>query len=211
VFTGDEYGEGGAFIAEALRVQKVKASFFFTGRFYRNTGFQSIISLLKKEGHYLGAHSDQHLLYADWSKRDSLLVSEEEFKKDLDNNYSVMKNFGISRSSASLFLPSYECYNDSIVSWSRKLGLHLINFTPGTLSHTDYTEARARNYRSSAVIWNSIIEYEQKSSSHLNGFILLMHIGAGPGRRDKFFHQLPALLQWLRIKGYKPVRINELL
>jgi hypothetical protein len=38
-----------------------------------------------------------------------------------------------------------------------------------------------------------------------------MHIGAGPGRRDKFFHKLPALLNWLKLKGYKPVRIDELL
>jgi peptidoglycan/xylan/chitin deacetylase (PgdA/CDA1 family) len=166
---------------------------------------------LKKEGHYFGAHSDQHLLYANWSKRDSLLVSEEEFKKDLENNYSVMKNFGITKKAASLFLPPYEWYNDSIIAWSAKESLRLINYSAGTLSHTDYTDTAAKNYRSTQVIWNSILDLEEKSSSHLNGFILLMHIGAGPGRRDKFFHKLPALLNWLKLKGYKPVRIDELL
>ncbi len=80
-----------------------------------------------------------------------------------------------------------------------------------TLSHTDYTDTAAKNYRSTQVIWNSILDLEEKSSSHLNGFILLMHIGAGPGRRDKFFHKLPALLNWLKLKRYKPVRIDELL
>ncbi len=36
VFTGDEFAEGGNSILQALDNEKVKASFFFTGRFYRN-------------------------------------------------------------------------------------------------------------------------------------------------------------------------------
>ena len=70
VFTGDEYAEGGIFIAQTLMQEKIKASFFFTGRFYRNLSFKNSIEQLRKDGHYLGAHSDQHLLYCDWNKRE---------------------------------------------------------------------------------------------------------------------------------------------
>ncbi|RYG31953.1 MAG: polysaccharide deacetylase family protein, partial [Chitinophagaceae bacterium] len=114
VFTGDEFGDGGNFIDEILRKQKVKASFFLTGRFYRNASFSSTIRQLKRNGHYLGAHSDQHLLYCDWKKRDSLLVTKQQFKNDLEANYAAMKQYGIQEAHARYFLPPYEWYNDTI-------------------------------------------------------------------------------------------------
>jgi peptidoglycan/xylan/chitin deacetylase (PgdA/CDA1 family) len=85
-----------------------------------------------------------------------------------------------------------------------------MNYTPGTLSHADYTTSSDKNYRSSDDIYRSIGDYEQKYPSGLNGFILLMHIGAGPKRTDKFYHRLPQLVQWLKNKGYQFVRVDEL-
>jgi peptidoglycan/xylan/chitin deacetylase (PgdA/CDA1 family) len=194
-----------------LKEYHTKASFFFTGRFYRNSAFKPIIQQLKKQGHYLGAHSDAHLLYCDWSKRDSLFVSRNEFRTDLSNNYAVMQSFGITKKDAHYFLPPYEWYNDTIATWTKEMGLQLINYTPGTVSHADYTTPEATNYRSSTTIWNSIQSFEITHNTSLNGFILLLHIGTDPKRIDKFYYQLPLLLQWLKDKGYKLVRIDELL
>src|SRR5258706_6132736 len=67
VFTGHEFAEGGSFIANALQKEKIKASFFFTGDFYRNDHFKKMIRELKLNGNYLGPHSDKHLLYCDWN------------------------------------------------------------------------------------------------------------------------------------------------
>jgi endoglucanase len=39
VFTGDEFGDGLSSIAATLNEEKVKGSFFLTGRFYRNKEF----------------------------------------------------------------------------------------------------------------------------------------------------------------------------
>lgn len=166
---------------------------------------------MKKAGHYLGAHSDQHLLYCDWSKRDSLLVTEEQFRQDLHHNYQAMQEAGISRPGAPYFLPPYEWYNDTIAAWTRKEGLHLINFTPGTLSTADYTTPQMKNYRSSDAILASIKQLEQRSASGLNGFILLLHIGTDPQRIDKMYAKLDELLTWLSQKRYKPVRVDWLL
>lgn len=211
VFTGDAYAEGGPDIIKALRQNKARASFFLTGRFYRNPAFKNLIIQLKNEGHYLGAHSNDHLLYADWNNRDSLLVTKSQFLTDLSENYAEMERFGITPASAHYFLPPYEWYNDSIASWTKQAGLQLVNFTPGTLSHTDYTTSSDKNYRSSDEILQSIRRYEQAHQSGLNGFILLMHVGAGPGRTDKFYQKLPALLKYLHEKGYQVVGIDELL
>jgi len=149
-------------------------------------------------------------LYCDWTKRDSLLVTEQEFKKDLLENYKKMTTFGISKKQAPYFLPPYEWYNDTIAAWTKELDLQLINYTPGSLSHADYTTPDAKNYRSSATIYQSIIDYEKNSSNGLNGAILLMHIGTDPKRTDKLYHFLPQLLQWLSEKKYNLVNVSRL-
>src|SRR4051794_21781199 len=85
-FTGDEYGDGLSTITKTLQQQNIKASFFFTGRFYRNTSFQSCLLKLAKNGNYLSLHSNEHLLYCDWNKRDSLLVAEDSVTTDIQKN-----------------------------------------------------------------------------------------------------------------------------
>jgi peptidoglycan/xylan/chitin deacetylase (PgdA/CDA1 family) len=138
-------------------------------------------------------------------------VTKHQFKSDLQKSYDELKRFGISKSSAHFFLPPYEWYNDSIAAWTKEMNLQLINYTPGTLSHADYTTPDEKNYRSSDVIYKSIIDYEQNYLPGLNGFILLMHIGTDAKRTDKFYQRLPQLIQWLKAKGYTLVRIDELL
>ncbi len=212
VFTGDEYADGGEAVITTLSERKLKGSFFLTGKFYRNTQFKSLIKQLKRNGHYLGAHSDQHLLYCDWTKRDSLLVRPDEFEKDLNENYAAMDLFGIERKDAVYFLPPYEWYNKSIVRWTNKQGLQLVNFSPGTRSAADYTYPEMNErYLSSDQIYQSIISYEQKDKNGLNGFILLVHIGTDPRRTDKFYSKLGQLIDELKGKGYRFVRVDELL
>jgi peptidoglycan/xylan/chitin deacetylase (PgdA/CDA1 family) len=212
VFTGDSFAEGAESINTILRNHKIQASFFFTGNFYRNEAFAANIETLIKDSHFLGAHSDQHLLYCDWNNRDSLLVTRDEFRIDVLNNYKALNEFGVTSIEAHYYLPPYEWYNDSISIWTKELGLELINYTYGTLSHTDYTTPDMKAYRSSKEIYNSIIEYEENTRSGLNGFILLFHIGTEEGRKDKFYrNSLEQLIKELSDRGYSFKRIDELL
>ncbi|MFV1980753.1 MAG: DUF3604 domain-containing protein, partial [Rhodothermia bacterium] len=105
VFTGDEFADGVDHIREVLAEQNVQGSFFFTGNFYRNPEFAAGIRALAADGHYLGAHSDRHLLYNSWENRDSLLVSKEELTQDVLDNYAEMARFGVARSEARYFMP----------------------------------------------------------------------------------------------------------
>jgi len=198
-------------IADILSRNHVKGSFFLTGNFYKTPAFNSIIKRLKKDGHYLGAHSDQHLLYADWNKRDSLLVTKEKFVKDLNKNYKRMKSFDIDKKDAHYFLPPYEWYNESLVKWTNELGLELMNFSGGTRSAADYTYPGMNGYRSSDEIYTSIMNYEQEDPNGLNGFILLTHIGTDDRRIDKFYLKLDSLIHELKNKGYSFHAIDELL
>lgn len=211
VFTGDAYAEGGLHIARVLQRQGIKASFFFTGTFYRNPEFKAILEALIQDKHYLGAHSDRHLLYCSWENRDSLLVSREEFRQDLLNNYVAMNQLGIRKKDAPYYLPPYEWYNDSIASWTRSMDLQLVNYTYGTLSHADYTLPATRGYRSSREIFDSILEHEAGDPHGLNGFILLCHVGTEEQRTDKFYLLLEELIIQLKHLGYRFKRIDELL
>jgi len=219
VFTGHEFAEGGDFINQILKQQKVNASFFFTGDFYNNYSNEKLINRLLKDKNFLGNHSDKHLLYCDWNNRDSLLVDQSQFYSDLFGLFERLGHLAEDPKDPSapskpfnkFFLPPYEWYNDSIAKWCSEAKVQLINYTPGTLSHADYTTPKDKNYRSSETIYNSVINYEKSKPAGLNGFILLMHIGAGPGRTDKFYTRLPALIKYLKQKGYQFQTVDQLL
>ncbi|RQO78596.1 cellulase [Pedobacter sp. KBW01] len=210
VFTGDEFVDGGEKIRTVLAQEGVKASFFLTGNFYRNKNFSALIKGLKKDGHYLGPHSDKHLLYCDWGKRDSLLVTQATFVNDLKANYTAMEAFGITKQAATYFLPPYEWYNQVISNWTNEQGLQLVNFTPGTRSNADYTYPQmGKNYKTSTEIYQSITTFDETKPNGLNGFILLLHIGTDARRTDKFYSRLPELIGYLKNKGYKLDRIDN--
>lgn len=210
-FTGGDYNDGRHKVKRYLKRGKVKANFFFTGDFYRNKENRGLIRTLKRQGHYLGPHSDQHLLYASWENRDSLLVSKAVFKEDLLANYAIMAQFGIQMEEVTFFMPPYEWYNQQISDWTAELGLTLINFTPGTRSNADYTTPdMGKRYVNSVRIFESILQYEQQSSTGLNGFLLLIHIGTHPDRKDKFYNDLPRLLKILKKRGYQFSLLSQL-
>jgi len=207
VFTGHDFGEGFPVIEELLNRRGIKASFFFTGDFYRNPEFENLIKRLLKGGNYLGAHSDKHLLYCSWEKRDSLLVDHGTFDLDLDQNYKEMKKFGILKKDARWYMPPYEWYNRTIAAWTAERGLILVNFSPGTRSNADYTYPEMGDrYVPSEAITRSILEYEEKKG--MNGFILLIHPGTDPRRNDKYYLHLDSVLTILENKGYGFGRID---
>jgi peptidoglycan/xylan/chitin deacetylase (PgdA/CDA1 family) len=210
-FTGDSFAEGGPVILDALAKHNGKGSFFFTGKFLRNREFKPLIERIIKEGHYIGPHSDAHLLYCPWTGEKKTLVTKELFRSDLEKNLAGIEAFGLKRTQVKFWVPPYEWYNEEIVSWSNEMGMTLINFTPGTRSAVDYTPDEAKNFVSSQVIFDSILKKEKEDPNGLNGFLLLLHVGVGPKRTDKFHTRFGELLQVLDDKGYEFVRVDKFL
>lgn len=212
VFTADELGEGLPTIIRTLKNQGVKGSFFFTGRFYRNSAFANAIQVLKKEGHYLGPHSDQHLLYCDWIKRDSLLVTQQIFANDIQKNRQAMKAVGVKASKPGYFIPPFEWWNDSIAAWSTAQGLTLMNFTPGIRTNADYTWPEMGGaYKSSSWILNWLTDFATATADGLNGAVILIHAGTDARRSDKLYNRLEQIITFLQGRGYRFKRIDELL
>ena len=207
VFTAADKADGADRIISTLRKYNIKGGFFFTGEFFEL--YPDVVRRLVAEGHYVGSHSYGHLLYAPWGKRDSLLVTRQEFEEDMFKSYKVLREFGIT--DAPYFIPHYEHYNATISSWARQLGLQVINYTPGTLTNGDYTTPGMSRYFSSKEILGKIREYERTDPDGLNGHIMLIHFGTDPSRTDKFYDKLPGLIRELRRKGYSftPLKDND--
>ena len=211
VFTGGDYGEGTHEILDTLAARDVKGSFFLTGDFVRDRANSTAVHRMVAQGHCVGPHSDKHVLYCPWDERGRTLVSRREFEEDLLRNVRVLERMGWVRGPGTWWIPPYEWHNEEIAAWSEGLGFRLFCFTPGTLSHTDYMTDDDPRLVPNERILRSILDYAERESDGLNGFLLLSHVGAGPGRADKSFRLLPELLAELAGRGYAFARVDELL
>ncbi|HOB74076.1 MAG TPA: polysaccharide deacetylase family protein [Phycisphaerae bacterium] len=210
IFTGGEHGEGTPHILDVLRARGIKASFFVTGDFIRKDEHKPYLRRVVAEGHYLGPHSDTHPLYCPWEDRKRTLVTEEFFREDLQRNIEDLRRFGALKPGAPVwFIPPYEWFNEDQVEWARRMGVGLFNFTPGTGSNRDWAPEGHKSFVPGQVIMDDILAYERKNPDGLNGFLLLLHLGAQ--REDKAWRLLEPLVVELAQRGYRFVRVDEML
>lgn len=210
IFTGGDKGEGTPVILNTLAKKKIKASFFVTGDYVAQPGYDAYLTRIIQNGHYLGPHSHAHLLYAPWTNRDESLVTEQQFKDDLQQNIDELRAFGAMPEGKPIyFIPPYEWYNAQHAKWADEMGCVLFNYTPGSGSHRDWAPEGHSAFRPSTQILADILECEATSRHGLSGHLLLLHLGGE--REDKFYNLLGQLIDELRKRGYKFVRVDELL
>jgi endoglucanase len=209
VFTGDDCGEGTAHILDTLRAHRVKASFFVTGNYIEQPQLVPMLERMVSEGHYLGPHSQGHLQYCPWDERGRSLVTEQEFKDDLRANLRALRELGGAGGRPVYFIPPFEWYNARHVAWARDLDCLLFNYTPGSGSHRDWAPEGHAAFRPSRQIFTGILACEQTDPDGLGGHLLLLHLGSL--RDDKMYLLLDELIDTLHARGYKLVRVDELL
>lgn len=206
IFSADSTFEGAPLALDIMNKRNIKASFFFTGRFLRMAQHQKILQQIIAEGHYIGGHSDGHLLYADWDENRSTLVTPDSLVADLRLNYRELAKYGIDQSSAPYYLPPYEWYNAENVTAISSLSLQTINFTPGQWLSDDYTTPdMGKKYRTCDWLQKQLYEFEREQS--LDGALLLMHLGTHPARSDKLYLRLGEIIDYLASIGYKFSRL----
>lgn len=208
VFTADSMFQGGEKILKTLKKEKIKGSFFLTGNCLRMAEHKSLIGDIVAQGHYVGGHSDRHLLYAPWENRDSMLVSREVIMEDLKANSAELEEFGVPFNKSRWFLPPYEYYNSECVDVIRNMGYNVLNYTPGTATPADYTTPSMPNYRSSQNLIEKLYNYEKTLG--LDGAVLLIHPGVSDERTDRLYNRLGEIIQYLKKKGYSFKALNEL-
>ncbi len=208
LYTGHEFAEGMALVLDALNARGARASFFFTGDFLRRAEFAPLVRRVVREGHYLGPHSDRHLLYCSWDSPPKTLVSRAEFRRDVVRNVDEVVRFGVRRSSITYWVPAYEWANPDITLWAGELRLRTVGTVlAGTRANADYMCDDNPRFVPAARIVESVLERETEDG--LDGAELLMHVGAGPCRSDKLHTRLGGMLDELTRRGYRFLRIDE--
>lgn len=208
VFTADSMFQGGEKILKTLKKEKVKGSFFFTGNALRLEEHKNIIEKIIKEEHYVGGHSDSHMLYAEWSNRDSLIVTRQQILDDIIANARELEKFGVTKEMSRWFLPPYEYYNDETVRLTESLGYRVLNYTPGTATPADYTTPSMPSYKTSQQLIDKLYAFEKANG--LGGAIILIHPGVNEERIDRLYDRLGEIIQDLKDKGYSFKSLNEI-
>ena len=200
IFSADDTFEGAQSILQTLDNNHIKASFFLTGNCLREDKYIPVIREIIRNGHFVGAHSDRHLLYASWDNRLESLVTPDSLIADLQQNWVELAQYGIDISKVRYYLPPYEYYNNEHVRLIESLGQTVINFTPGLRTAADYTTPDMPNYKSSQELIDQLFEFEDDYG--LNGSIILIHPGTDERRTDKLYHRLDEIINRLKEKGY---------
>ena len=205
IFSADERFEGAQPILQTLDKNRVKASFFLTGNCLREEKFKPIIRKIIRKGHYVGGHSDNHLLYASWDDRQLSLVTPDSLIADFRQNMLELEKYGIAISKVRYFLPPYEYYNKESVLLIESQGQTVINFTSGLRTAADYTTPDMPNYKSSQELIDQLFAFEEEHG--LNGGIILIHPGTEDSRTDKLYLRLDEIIKRLKKKGYTLERL----
>ncbi len=210
IFTGGDYGEGTEHILRTLHQFGIKASFFLTGGFLAAPERRALVRRMCEEGHYVGPHSHTHPLYCAWEDRSRTLVSKKFFREDLRRNIEELRELGaLQQGLPVFFIPPYEWYNEEQVRWANQIGVVLFNFTLGSGSNRDWIPEGQKGFVPGEVIVQDILAYEQREPHGLNGFLLLLHLGAQ--RQDKVYLRLERLFGELQRRGYTFLRVDQML
>jgi peptidoglycan/xylan/chitin deacetylase (PgdA/CDA1 family) len=208
VFTADSLFQGAETIVKTLKKKKIKGSFFFTGNALRLEEHKDMIEKIIKDGHYVGGHSDSHMLYAEWSNRDSLIVTYDQILEDIKANAKELEKFGVTKQNSSWFLPPYEYYNRESVQLTESLGYKVLNYTPGTATPADYTTPSMKSYKSSQQLIDKLYAFEKQNG--LNGAIILIHPGVAEERTDRLYNRLGEIIEEMKLRGYSFKSLNEI-
>ena len=201
-FTADTNFNGAAAILKTLKKQKVKGNFFLTGNCLRYGPNQDVIRRIVAEGHYVGGHSDGHVLYCDWGPERPNLMSADSIINDLKANYAELAKFGVRREDARWFLPPYEHYNAFSVGVLEAMGVQVVNYTPGIGTPADYTTPDMKSYRPAQPLIDGLWKFEKEQG--LDGALLLIHPGIHPDRpeSERLYNRLDEIIRYLKKKGY---------
>ena len=201
-FTADENFNGAERVLNTLKKQQVKGNFFLTGNCMRHAPNREAIRRIVADGHYVGGHSDRHVLYCDWGAERPSLMHADSIISDLRANYAELAKFGVRREDARWFLPPYEHYNDFSVAILEAMGLHVVNYTPGIGTPADYTTPDMKNYRKAQTLIDGLWKFEREEG--LDGALLLIHPGVHPDRpeSERLYGRLDEIIRYLKKKGY---------
>lgn len=198
-------------VLNTLAEKEVKGSFFPTGNCFREEKYKSSIERIIKDGHYLSAHSNHHLLLCSYENRDSSLVTADSIKVDIAGMEKELERFGLKKEQYKWMIPPYEYYNQLSADVLRSLGYELANPTEGLETSLDWMGTDSPEYCSAQRLVQNIWDFDDEYG--LNGAIILIHAMNYPCRteEDRTYNHLGDIIDTLRIRGYGFKTFNDVI
>lgn len=201
-------------VLDILKEKDVKGSFFPTGCCFRQEKYKDAIQRIIDEGHYLSAHSNNHLELCSTDEQHRTLVSADSLAKDIAGMEAELAKFGLKKEQYRWMIPPYESYNKENADDLRNLGYMLCNPTYGIETSLDWAGPDSGQYCSAEELVSNIWLYDKIDTEHgLNGCIILIHAMNYPDRTDddRVYTHLGEIIDGLRDRGYGFKTFKDLL
>lgn len=203
IFTADSMFEGAPYALDVMAARGVRASFFLTGNFLRDTTRNdAMVRRIIADGHYVGPHGDRHILNADWDADRTTLASPDSVVADMLANIRLLSRYGIAADSARVVVPSFEWCNAAQSDALRRAGLLPVGPTPGIETYRDYTLPDMAEYQTADFMHRQLLQFDNGDPYPLDGAIILFHLGTQDARPDKLYHRLGDIIDTLDARGY---------
>jgi len=215
-FDGGYEAEDAGVILDALKERSIRTTIFLTGSFIRM--YPGIVRRIVRDGHEVGNHtmSHPHLTGFEKNYRQETLdgVDREFLAGELARAARLFRETtGVEM--APLWRAPYGEVNAELMGWALDEGYLHVGWTYDyktreSLDTRDWVRDRSsRLYLSAAEIKRRILGFG-RGAAGVRGGIILMHLGTGR-RRDKASSVLPEMLDALMQRGYRFVKVSEMI
>ncbi len=176
-------------ILDILKKYNTKATFFVLGKFAEKN--PEVLKRIAKEGHEIGNHTYSHA--------SGYLVDENKIKAELNKTSNIVKRATGKRTI--LFRPPFGFENWRFLKIAENLGYKIILWT---FDVGDWNlSADRQNKVSAEEIENRILKNVE------GGSIILLHDGGKD--REELVKALPKIIERLRKRGFKFLKVSDLL
>lgn len=202
-------------ILEILRAKEIQTTIFLTGRFIKEN--PEIVMEMIGDGHEIGNHTMSHPHLTDF---DNTLVhttlpkvTKKYFLTQLRSTAKLFREI-TGEDIAPFWRAPYGEINRELTRWAYDEGYFHVGWTTDynrgkTLDTLDWVKDKeSKNYFTAAEIREKILEFDDIEAG-LKGAIILMHLGTNR-REDTAVSILPAIIDDLRERGYRFVRISKM-
>ncbi len=208
-FDAGSTDKGSRNILRVLRNKEIHCTMFVTGRFVKQ--FPDLVRQMVADGHQIGNHTFNHPHLTTYvrNERQQTLggVTRRFVFRQLRKTDSLFKKI-TGRHLAPFWRAPFGEFNKQILRWAAEAGYKQVVWSHHCDALDWVADSTSELYRSAAEILHHFLRLEETSG--LQGRIILMHLGT-ERHRDYPYRILPALIDSLRMRGYRFVTVGQLL
>lgn len=212
-FDGGGWANAAPEILKILQGKEISSTFFLTGEFIRR--YPDLVKQIGAEGHEIGNHTydHPHLTSFVHNSRQELLpgVDRGFLWRELKDTEEVFSDL-TGEKMVPYWRAPYGEQNATLRKWAQELGYRHISWTSDyggrmSLDSRDWVaDPSLKIYCSAEEVRDRILGYGDEAS----GGIILMHLGTSRDQ-DLVHERLGEIIEGLRERGYRFVKISELL